>query len=194
MGYFFTADLHLFHGNAIRYCNRPFASAEEMNEAIIERWNSRVGRADTVFVLGDFAFAPRGPVESALRRLKGHKHLVLGNHDSRRVANAKGWEDVRAYKELSIGGRFLVLSHYAMRVWNKSHRGAFHLFGHSHGTAPGLGRSMDVGVDTNDFYPYSFEEVRDRLDTVRVKETRCGCPNCVCSIGVLDVEQYYEED
>ena len=30
----------------------------------------------------------------------------------------------------------IVLCHYAMRVWQKSHYGAWMLYGHSHGTLP----------------------------------------------------------
>jgi len=53
----------------------------------------------------------------------------------------------------------MVLCHYAMRSWPKSHYGAWHLYGHSHGKLPMLGRSMDIGVDTHDFYPYSLDEI-----------------------------------
>jgi len=28
---------------------------------------------------------------------------------------------------------------------------------------PGTDRSMDVGVDTNNFYPYSLEEIKETL-------------------------------
>lgn len=60
-----------------------------------------------------------------------------------------------------------MLSHYAMRVWNKSHHQSIHLYGHSHGTLPGFGRSMDVGVDTNNLYPYHLDEIIDRMKNVR---------------------------
>lgn len=39
---FFTSDHHFSHANIIRYCNRPFASAEEMNQELIRRWNQTV--------------------------------------------------------------------------------------------------------------------------------------------------------
>ena len=53
----------------------------------------------------------------------------------------------------------LTLCHFAMRVWPRSHHGMLHCYGHSHGKLPGWGRSMDVGVDTHDFYPYNIDEV-----------------------------------
>jgi calcineurin-like phosphoesterase family protein len=75
------------------------------------------------------------------------------------------FQSVQHYKELSIDGHKLVLCHFAMRVWNKSHKGAIMLFGHSHNTlSPGDyadKRTMDVGVDTRaDMKPYSWEEIR----------------------------------
>lgn len=53
MSIFFTADLHFWHENIIQYCQRPFASADEMNSALISNWNARVTPDDTVYILGD---------------------------------------------------------------------------------------------------------------------------------------------
>lgn len=50
---YFTADTHFGHCNVIRFCDRPFASAEEMDEAMIQNWNERVTGNDTVYILGD---------------------------------------------------------------------------------------------------------------------------------------------
>lgn len=77
---FFTSDLHFWHANVIKYCNRPYASVEEMNEKLILNWNSVVSPKDTVYVLGDFSLAIR-PVETFTHRLNGIKYLVSGNHD-----------------------------------------------------------------------------------------------------------------
>jgi calcineurin-like phosphoesterase family protein len=77
----FTSDLHLGHTNIITYCNRPFSNVDEMNEALIEAWNSVVYPSDQVFILGDLAL---GHVEDSLPLvsfLAGHKILVPGNHD-----------------------------------------------------------------------------------------------------------------
>ena len=78
---FFTADTHFGHTNVIKFCARPFASDEEMDEALIENWNAKVKGCDTVFVLGDMFYRCENVAE-ILRRLKGKKHLILGNHDS----------------------------------------------------------------------------------------------------------------
>ncbi|MGN1345353.1 MAG: metallophosphoesterase, partial [Eubacteriales bacterium] len=77
---FYTADTHFGHANILRLCGRPFASVEEMNEKLIERWNEKVQPADTVYILGDMFFRTT-EVESILERLRGKKHLIVGNHD-----------------------------------------------------------------------------------------------------------------
>lgn len=84
-----TSDPHYWHANVIKYCSRPYATVEEMNEALIENWNDVVAPEDIVIVLGDFAMAARA-VETILPRLKGRKKLILGNHDFPHPAHKKG--------------------------------------------------------------------------------------------------------
>ena len=78
---FFTSDLHFGHRNIIRLCNRPFSSIEEMDNLLIQNWNHKVNRNDTVYILGDLMFRNEKPPEEYLRQLKGKKHLLVGNHD-----------------------------------------------------------------------------------------------------------------
>jgi calcineurin-like phosphoesterase family protein len=74
---------------------------------------------------------------------------VPGNHDrqARRLKEDFLWLDNLA--EVSIHGQPIVLCHYALPVWNRSNRGSWHLFGHSHGRLPEVPHSlsMDVGVE-----------------------------------------------
>ncbi len=77
----FTADLHFGHANIIRYCDRPFSDAQQMNEAMIDNWNERVGPNDTVFVVGDFALGTIADTLPLAAALAGHKVLIAGNHD-----------------------------------------------------------------------------------------------------------------
>ena len=81
---FFTSDSHFGHANIIKHCNRPFSSVEEMDEHLISAWNSRVRPSDTIYILGDLIFRSTASPDSYLSRLRGKKHLILGNHD-------KGW-------------------------------------------------------------------------------------------------------
>ena len=135
-----------------------------MNEALIKNWNSVVNVGDTVYHLGDFSFLPKNETEYIFNRLHGIKFLILGNHDHNVT---KHWSGVFQYKEININGTEIVLMHYAMRVWNKSHHGSWHLYGHSHGTLPDDGKSLsfDVGVDCHNYHPISFEKVSEIFGT-----------------------------
>jgi calcineurin-like phosphoesterase family protein len=88
-----------------------------------------------------------------------------GNHDKqvRKLTQEFRWLD--SLSEISISSQRIVLCHYAMRVWNHSSRGAWHLHGHSHGRLPDVPSScsMDVAVDTHDFCPWHFDEIKSRM-------------------------------
>ena len=172
MNTYFTSDLHLGHDNIRKFCNRPFKTTKEMDETIIRNWNGIITDRDTVYVLGDLSFRGGNP-DNYLTRLKGHKHLIIGNHDSKDTIRSKYWESVNNLRTIKIDGEKIVLSHYSMRVWDCSFHGSWHLFGHSHGRLPPttiikdgieLVRSFDVGVDCWDFSPISFEVVRDVMN------------------------------
>ena len=68
---FFTSDTHFYHGNIIRFCNRPFKDAEMMNETIISNWNNTIGQDDIVFHLGDFCLGGSAEWTKMLDRLNG---------------------------------------------------------------------------------------------------------------------------
>jgi calcineurin-like phosphoesterase family protein len=91
-----TADLHLGHANINRYCGRPFSSAEEMNEAIVDAWNQMVAPTDRVLILGDLALGPITESLAVSARLRGQKILLAGNHD--RCAALHG-KDIRGWVE-----------------------------------------------------------------------------------------------
>jgi calcineurin-like phosphoesterase family protein len=162
---FFTADTHFGHRAILSCTHRPFASVEEMDETLIERWNERVRPGDRVYHLGDFSVCRGLKTGEILDRLQGEIHLVWGNHDRPAYAIRERFASCHDYLQLTVARQFIVCFHYAMRVWNKSHRGAWHLYGHSHGTLPDdpHALSMDVGVDCNDFYPFTFDEVAQRI-------------------------------
>jgi len=166
MSTFLTADPHFGHGNIIRYCNRPFADADEMNRTLIERWNARVNKRDTVKILGDFGFhlSDKEALE-IFNALNGSKELIIGNHDLDRkgrviqsVARLPWAKPPTHYSEIKHDGHRIILSHYAALTWNGSHHGSFMAFGHSHDTLPSLPGSIDVGVDAQNYYPISVEE------------------------------------
>ena len=171
---FFASDHHFFHNNIIKYANRPFDNVWSMNEALIERHNSVVSHKDIVYFVGDFAFtSDEDEVINILKRLNGEKHFVAGNHDKgmfkERIIKEFQSFSKSPFKEIYVhdsdargGKQSITLCHYALRVWNKSHHGSFHLYGHSHGSLPDdpNSRSFDIGVDCWDFTPVSYEKVK----------------------------------
>ncbi len=156
--YFFTADEHLGHHNIIRFCQRPFHSQEEMDEEIIRRHNEVVGKGDLVVHAGDFTLQNEAKAQYYLSRLQGQHIFLRGGHDYwLNKSNRDLWEK-------KIDGIYVVVCHYAMRVWNRSHHNSWQLHGHSHGQLPPFGKQLDIGVDTHNFYPYSFEEIKTIMD------------------------------
>lgn len=161
----FTGDTHFWHDKIIWLGKgRPFDSVEAMNEALIERWNERVGKSDRVYHLGDFAFGNREQKEAIIPRLNGQIHMIRGNHDGSLDALSSKFASYRPYHELKVDGTRLVLFHFPIHSWHKIGQGALHLHGHSHGLLPDIGAPrMDVGVDACGYAPISYEEVVERL-------------------------------
>lgn len=164
---YFTSDLHLGHENIIRYCNRPFKDAIEMNHAIIDNWNDTVSDNDEVYILGDLCMSGVKIVESYLHRMKGIKYLIRGNHDYF-VDKYKGDDFVwiKDYHELRYNKNLLVLCHYPFLEWNGYNRGSIHLHGHQHNhhdynvnQVDARINRYDVGVDANNFTPVSIDKI-----------------------------------
>ena len=173
---FFTSDLHLGHTNIIKYSNRPFQTIEEMDQALIDNWNRVVSGEDVVYVIGDFSFyKDQQKSLDVLKKLNGAEiHLVMGNHDKHMKQFVKDeFTTCSAYKEIYVPdseashdkGQFIILAHYAFRVWNKSHHGSWNLYGHSHGSLPDDPhlRSLDVGVDCWNYTPVSYDEIKEKM-------------------------------
>lgn len=175
---YFSADTHFGHGRIIGYTNRPFDSSASMDETIVERFNRRLNPGDTLYHLGDVSWSSWGIRQNFLNRLVTREvHLILGNHDNRSVKEylEMGFRSVSPYKVIALdrvkgspdvqgSSQSVVLFHYPIRSWDGKSHGAFHLYGHSHGALePSGDRSMDVGVDTHDFFPWSWEEVKGHL-------------------------------
>ena len=164
MNYWFTADTHFGHANIIKYCNRPFKDTVEMNETIISNWNKVVGDDDLVYHLGDFCFARHDyEVDSYLKRLNGLIVFIKGNHDKLtwKLKN-KFYAAYDSYHDIELNEQKITLCHYKMAIWNRSHRGAWHLYGHSHGSVTNSPHdlSFDCGVDCHNFTPINFEQVK----------------------------------
>lgn len=160
--YFFTADMHIDHERIIHYCQRPFKSLDEQIETLISNFNSLVSAQDIVVHAGDFCLSDNAAFvnKTFVNRLNGHWIFLKGSHD-------KWLSGTHAHEiwEKKIGAEYVVVCHYAMRVWARSHYNSWQLYGHSHGKLPPMGKQLDIGVDNNSFYPFSWEQVKNIMAT-----------------------------
>ena len=130
---YYTADTHFGHANVIEMCERPYPDVDAMNEAMIAAWNERVHGNDTVYIIGDMFFRCADP-ESILRRLKGKKRLIVGNHDGSwmgKVDLSRYFLSVDNFFEISDGAHGLTLCHYPMLTWKHAKR-TYMIHGHIH--------------------------------------------------------------
>lgn len=169
---FFTSDLHFNHKNIIEYekSSRNFSSLEEMNEKLIENWNSVVAEDDTVYILGDFFMGPLDPIDEIMPRLKGKKILIRGNHDTNpRVARLEPYcEGMYDLYNLKYKNKFFVLCHFPLREWMHKEHGSIHLYGHVHSNEHRNGflsepNSYHIGTDTNNLTPVSIDFLMDKF-------------------------------
>ena len=130
---YFTADTHFGHANIVKMCQRPYPDVDAMNEAMIAAWNERVQGNDTVYIVGDMFFRSADP-ECILKRLKGRKRLIVGNHDGSwmgKVDLSRYFLSVDNFLEISDGVHGLTLCHYPMLTWKHAKR-SYMIHGHIH--------------------------------------------------------------
>ncbi len=161
---YLIADTHFGDAAILRYENRPFRSVEEMDEALIRNWNSTITSEDTVFVLGDFSAYDLKKTAAICQRLNGHKHLIMGNHDTASVHDylACGFENVSRYP--IIYEQFWMLSHEPLYL-NRNMPYA-NIFGHVHDNPmyrTDSPQSFCVCAERIGYTPIRFDEVRERV-------------------------------
>lgn len=151
------------------------AAIEMMNDAIVKNINNVVRQDDTLWFLGDWCFGGKNNYYQVAKELRDKIkcrtiNLIWGNHDHRNIRDL--FNEAYDLFEINVNGQKIVLCHYAMSVWDKSHRGSWQLYGHSHANLetwmdkvmPGR-RSIDVGIDNavrllGDYKPFSFEDLQ----------------------------------
>lgn len=133
---YITSDLHFGHKNIIKYENRPFQDVEEMDNCLINMWNNTVNDNDLVYILGDFSWYGGAKTIEILKRLKGRKILIVGNHDCNYLDkidfDKSLFEEICYYKEIKRNKRLICMMHYPIANWNGEEHGSIHLFGHIH--------------------------------------------------------------
>ena len=171
---FFTSDTHFGHSNIIKYCQRPFNSAEHMDEVLISNWNEVVSPQDIVFHLGDFCFGSDKEWIKILQRLNGTKYLILGNHDIKKIAHSSQiqdyFADINMQMRVVVDKQKILLNHYPFLCFEGGYQNVWQLFGHVHSSKHSTGldkerlvhlfpTQYDVGVDNNNYRPVSFSQV-----------------------------------
>lgn len=161
---YFTSDFHFSHNNILKFSPKfrsQFKDITEMDEKLIEMWNSVIKPEDEVYNLGDVCFSrDLNKLKAILRRLNGKHHLILGNHDQLIIENKDKllkeykndgnplFSSINQYLELEYEKQKYVLFHYPIQEWNRGHYGAIHLYGHIHDSiAPLKGKALNVGID-----------------------------------------------
>jgi calcineurin-like phosphoesterase family protein len=160
-----------------------------MNKSIIDTINTTVGIDDSLYILGDFAFRGKDPIEYRERIICKDIHVLIGNHDREKdfvkhlisSENSYGFSSVQPVKEIIYCNQRIYLSHYASRVWPASHKGSWMLYGHSHSKLNeedknSNRKTLDVGVDNTINYgklfgePWSFKEIQKLLHSKPINQ------------------------
>lgn len=130
------SDTHFGHNKDFIYKARGFNSVEEMDESIIQRWNSVVGPNDIVYHLGDFFLGDLTEGLNFIIRLNGKIKLTIGNHDNDNRLKALGWisniDDIQFGYRIKEGKKTFLLSHYPQLTGNYDNSKTFSIHGHTH--------------------------------------------------------------
>ncbi len=168
-----SSDWHLYHKNILTYTDRKFSSVDEMNTAIIDNMNSKIGPKDILFFLGDFAFAKDERLEAAIQALNFNTIWIVGNHDKKSSLLRAGARFVYQEAYITVGGKVFWLHHIPLqnrqgdeRYFRPKARMKYDyaLSGHRHSKPEDKlmkDRCLDVGIDGNHMQPYSIEDILD---------------------------------
>lgn len=196
---YYIADSHFFHGALNdKMDHRGFASAEEMNAYMIDKWNSRVRKNDEVVILGDLSWGNVEQTNALLTQLKGKLYLIRGNHDNfvdKKDANTNRFIWIHHYAEMHDNGRRIVLCHYPVMCYNGQYRRdkkgnpkTYMLYGHVHDT-------------TDQRLLEQFQEITRQTWTVDAAGERIQIPccmiNCFCGYSdytPLTLDEWIEND
>lgn len=136
---YYIGDMHFRHKNVLKLDGRPWNSMEEMESELIRRWNSVVKhRKDIVYCLGDFCWSGKyEDWKEIVDQLNGQIHLILGNHEGKRINNKIKdlFYSADYYDESKENGLRVCVCHYPIPF----HNGAFYshsydFYGHVHNT------------------------------------------------------------
>lgn len=170
-----VSDTHFDHANILKFKDsdgrptRPFDTVEQMNETMIDRWNSVVKPGDKVYHLGDVVFGEDKAAWMSKHwpRLNGQKRLIVGNHDRIKLLSSGGW-----FSKVDLWRMFpefgLLLTHVPVHpsTLGESHRFGegkmVNVHGHIHTNPSPDGPYRCVCVEQINYTPVNIEEIRIR--------------------------------
>jgi calcineurin-like phosphoesterase family protein len=156
-----VSDTHFGHRLLADGVLRPWSNVDDMNAALIERWNAVVQPTDRVYHLGDVCINRRY-LHSVLPQLHGRKVLCKGNHDIFKLADYLPYfEDIRAYKVIE---QVFVLSHIPIHP-QQLNRYRVNVHGHLHEHVLPDPRYVNCCVEHTNYTPILLDEVRGRCAT-----------------------------
>lgn len=158
------SDLHFFHTNIIKYCSRPFANAQEMNDALLNNCLECVGPDDILLIGGDITMSNIDGTNAILCAIPAYKINVLGNHDTHKHQRLElAVDETVACLEFTYQDRSIFISHYPVSE-DVLAPGEMNLHGHIHnnGLPPVLGdgsRHINMCVELTQYSPRLLSEM-----------------------------------
>lgn len=160
---FVIGDLHLYHTNIIKYCDRPFDNVTEMNNILVKNWNLTVKKTDTVFFLGDMVL---GNNDRVINHLNGKILFIRGNHDKSRDPDSMHDRLKAKYK----GIEFQYIHNPDMLNGDKFDGWTIH--GHHHNNHPHKypffsreKRRFNVSVENIKYQPLAMSKIVDIINS-----------------------------
>lgn len=159
MSHWLTADWHLGE-DRFKLLARPFNSAQQMIDKLVEEHNALVKPDDLVWVVGDAVYQKTPQFLSEVSRFHGKKTLFRGNHDIVFTDDQLKpyFEDIVTEgdgRTLDIGDLKCWVTHYP----TQARPDLFNLVGHIHSAWKFQLNSLNVGVDVHHFRPVPVDDV-----------------------------------
>lgn len=163
----FIGDTHFGHRNILTFTRedgsplRNFSTIEEMDEHLVECWNSVVRDEDTVYHMGDVVMNRKNL--HIVHRLKGKKILIRGNHDT-----APTSELLQYFQEIYGTHNFkdMILSHIPIAKECLDRFGV-NVHGHLHGSSMNDPKYYNVSVEQINYTPISLEQLRANIEVIQ---------------------------
>jgi calcineurin-like phosphoesterase family protein len=177
-----VSDTHFGHANILKFVDSKtgipvrgdrFANVDEMNEHMIEKWNSVVKEGDIVYHLGDVVMGLNSQewFKSNWPRLKGSKRLIVGNHDDIKFLSSGGFfKKVQMWRMMPEFG--LLFSHVPIHEsglkYLKDRSGIYpddcetlvNVHGHTHQHGSPEGPYLSTCVELRDYTPVHIEDLQ----------------------------------